>query len=235
MFEYDIFVSYSSNDRHRALALAQGLRDAGLRVWLDDWVIGLGDDVVAVLHQLRAAHDLGIVHRDVTPANILLGIVPEPQRPERGRVVVNLIDFESACYARHAQTACGVFGYTPDEQMRGRAVPASDLFALLSSALFFATGKRPNASRWNQEERQRAAESIEWGDFTELAVIGHPFFASSWLDDPAQRPRDAAALLDRQDHRTKRYPPDTNLGVFAMPDGWRISMHMRRYVAERSR
>ncbi|MCA1697819.1 MAG: toll/interleukin-1 receptor domain-containing protein, partial [Actinobacteria bacterium] len=42
---YDVFVSYSSADKPVVHALAQRLRDHGLRVWLDDWEIEYGDSI----------------------------------------------------------------------------------------------------------------------------------------------------------------------------------------------
>ncbi len=38
-FEYDVFLSYSSKDKKIVHALAERLREDGLRVWLDAWVI----------------------------------------------------------------------------------------------------------------------------------------------------------------------------------------------------
>ncbi len=44
-FEYDVFLSYSSKDKKTAHALAKKLRNDGLRVWLSEWVIKLGDSI----------------------------------------------------------------------------------------------------------------------------------------------------------------------------------------------
>jgi WD40 repeat protein len=44
-FEYDIFLSHNQKDKVRVHELAQRLKDAGIRVWLDDWVIKPGDDI----------------------------------------------------------------------------------------------------------------------------------------------------------------------------------------------
>src|ERR1017187_2120096 len=42
-FSYDVFISHSSKDEAAVLDLASRLRQDGLRVWLDDWVISPGD------------------------------------------------------------------------------------------------------------------------------------------------------------------------------------------------
>jgi len=44
-FAYDVFLSYSSKDKLRVRRLAERLKEAGLRVWLDEWIIKPGDDI----------------------------------------------------------------------------------------------------------------------------------------------------------------------------------------------
>jgi serine/threonine protein kinase len=95
------------------------------------------------LHQaaraLDAAHASGIVHRDVKPANLLLG--------EDDRVYV--ADFGVASAAglhsfTEAGTVVGTAGYLSPEQARGeRATPASDRYALAVVAYELLTGARP--------------------------------------------------------------------------------------------
>jgi WD40 repeat protein/DNA-directed RNA polymerase subunit RPC12/RpoP len=55
-FAYDVFLSHNSRDKPRVRKLAVRLRDAGLRVWFDEWVIKPGDDIyLAIEHGLEAA------------------------------------------------------------------------------------------------------------------------------------------------------------------------------------
>jgi WD40 repeat protein/RNase P subunit RPR2 len=42
-FSHDVFLSYNSKDKPRVRRLAERLKEAGLRVWFDDWNIGPGE------------------------------------------------------------------------------------------------------------------------------------------------------------------------------------------------
>src|SRR6202011_18175 len=44
-FDYDVFLSYSKEDKRRVLRLAERLRGSGLRVWCDDWSIKAGGEI----------------------------------------------------------------------------------------------------------------------------------------------------------------------------------------------
>lgn len=42
-FEYDVFLSHNSKDKPRVRKLAGRLKEAGVRVWFDEWNVGAGD------------------------------------------------------------------------------------------------------------------------------------------------------------------------------------------------
>src|SRR3954462_10186752 len=42
-----VFISHSSKDKPAVEALAHALRERGVEAWLDKWMIGPGDDIVA--------------------------------------------------------------------------------------------------------------------------------------------------------------------------------------------
>lgn len=55
-FIYDVFLSHNSQDKPRVRGLAEGLRNAGLRVWFDEWVLRPGDDIYLTIKRgLEAA------------------------------------------------------------------------------------------------------------------------------------------------------------------------------------
>jgi serine/threonine-protein kinase len=97
---------------------------------------------------LDAAHEAGIVHRDVKPANLLLD--------DRGHV--HVADFGIASTAgmdsfTKTGTILGTAGYLSPEQARGeRATAASDRYALAVVAWELLVGRRPFEARSATEE-----------------------------------------------------------------------------------
>ena len=102
-----------------------------------------------IFEALAAAHSAGIVHRDVTPANILIA-------EEGGRMIPKLIDFGVAkaldnTIETKAGQALGTPQYMSPEQIRSSVVDGrSDIFSLSVTLFEAMTGanpfKRTNAS-----------------------------------------------------------------------------------------
>jgi len=106
---------------------------------------------------LQAAHDAGITHRDVKPANIVLDAAPDAagtipdlvNHPELGRPV--LVDFGIARLVDQAgtqltrpATAIGTAAYMSPEQARGLETgPASDVYSLACVAYHAFLGRPP--------------------------------------------------------------------------------------------
>ncbi|BBZ39317.1 serine/threonine-protein kinase [Mycobacterium conspicuum] len=105
------------------------------------------DIVRAVASALDYAHDRGLLHRDVKPANILL---THPQDEERGERRILLADFG---VARHlgdisgiteTNVAVGTVAYAAPEQLTGSNIDGrADQYALAATAFHLLTGSPP--------------------------------------------------------------------------------------------
>lgn len=96
----------------------------------------IATDVLQILRYLHELHP-SVLHRDIKPSNLILG---EDKQ-------VYLVDF-GAVQDRAAKegatfTVVGTYGYAPMEQFGGRAVPASDLYALGATLIHLLTGTTP--------------------------------------------------------------------------------------------
>ncbi|MEV5710036.1 protein kinase [Actinoallomurus sp. NPDC052274] len=110
-------------------------------VFVDDGPISpvrVADIGRQLLDALRAAHEAGIVHRDVKPSNVLL--------ENSGRVVLTdfgIATYEGATTLTQSGTFMGSPAYVAPEVARGeRASPASDLWSL-GATLYAAVEGRP--------------------------------------------------------------------------------------------
>lgn len=94
---------------------------------------------------LSAVHDKGVIHRDLKPENVML------QTSGNDEFAV-IIDFgvatvkESQAGRPEQETWAGTPFYMAPEQLRGRPVPASDVWALGVVAYEMVTGRKPFAA-----------------------------------------------------------------------------------------
>ncbi|MFB2935724.1 serine/threonine protein kinase [Aerosakkonemataceae cyanobacterium BLCC-F154] len=94
---------------------------------------------IQILHILIYLHELSppVLHRDIKPSNLIL---------DRDRKIY-LVDFGAVQDKAKAEgvtfTVVGTSGYVPPEQLWGKAVPASDLYALGATLIHLLTGVSP--------------------------------------------------------------------------------------------
>ncbi len=95
---------------------------------------------VEILKILMYLHELNptVLHRDIKPSNLIWS--------EDNHIY--LVDFgavqDKAAKEGVTFTVVGTYGYAPMEQFGGRAVPASDLYALGASLIHLLTGTAPS-------------------------------------------------------------------------------------------
>ena len=148
-------------------SLADRIRNGPLSA---DHAAGIAKQVATAL---RAAHDLGVVHRDVKPENILFGAFQQ----------VKLCDFGLAATADAipAQTSAISVRYSSPEELDGLAVTsASDVFSFGAVLFHCLTGRAPRLS-------ERASPEAA----PELAAVPAQLTALiAWCmqPDPTQRP-----------------------------------------------
>lgn len=165
----------------------------------------------SVLQILIYLHNLNppVLHRDIKPSNLILG--------EDGEVY--LVDFgavqDTAAGEGVTFTVVGTTGYAPLEQFWGRAVPASDLYALGATLIHLLTGTPP------ADLPQRDLH-IQFRDRVSL----HPHFLR-WIEiltapDVEQRFADASQALEAL--QTNRHL-NRVISNYPQPVGSHIQIH----------
>ncbi len=160
-------------------------------------------DILDYLHRLQPP----ILHRDIKPSNLIRGTDGH----------IYLIDFGSvqdrAALEGVTFTVVGTYGYVPMEQFGGRAVAASDLYALGATLIHLMTGVAP-ADLPHPHARIQFAErvSVDPGLVAWVGQLTAP--------DLADRLSTAAQALDALKHRQHLSLPPTQ----RQPTGSRIQL-----------
>ena len=135
-----------------------------------------------MLQVLDYIHNLGIVHRDISPDNIIYSQARDlPVLIDFGLVNDAMTDILSdvADDDKKSATMAGKFGYSPPEQIRlGQCFPASDLYALGVTAIVLLTGKDPrdlldrNSLEWRWQQHVQVSRAV--ADVLRLLVEPKP-------------------------------------------------------------
>ena len=140
---------------------------------------------------LAAAHDRGVIHRDLKPQNIMMN--------KRGETVI--MDFGLAAIADQlsgAEVRNGTPAYMAPEQLKGAEVTAkSDIYSLGLVLYELFTGKKPFDAK-NVRQLLEMEESIHLPSMTSSAADIDPMVEKAirrCLDpDPAKRPASALSV-----------------------------------------
>ena len=90
-------------------------------------------EILIYLHELSPA----VLHRDIKPSNLIFDLNQQIYLVDFG-AVQNRATTQGATF-----TVIGTYGYAPMEQFGGKAVPASDLYALGATLIHLLTGTSP--------------------------------------------------------------------------------------------
>lgn len=168
--------------------------------------------ILVYLHELEPP----VLHRDLKPSNLIWG---EDDR-------IYLVDFgsvqDTAVLEGATFTVVGTYGYVPIEQFGGRAVPASDLYALGATLIHLLMGVNP-ADLPHKDGRMELADSVlkkvqqqtnlDIGLIHWLGKLTEPL-----VSDRLSSARQAVEALE---HRQTLSPPTTS----RPPTGSRIQLH----------
>ncbi|MGK4001884.1 serine/threonine-protein kinase [Sorangium sp. So ce1036] len=100
------------------------------------------DDVVRFLRDASGVLDYlhgrapPVIHRDIKPNNVI-------RRPDGSFAIVDFGAVRDRMRPEGGSTVVGTFGYMAPEQFQGRALPASDVYAVGATAICLLTGEEP--------------------------------------------------------------------------------------------
>jgi competence protein ComGC len=98
-------------------------------------IVRLLTDASDVLDYLRGRAP-PVIHRDLKPGNVI-------RRPDGSFAFVDFGAVRDKLRPRGGSTVVGTFGYMAPEQFQGRALPASDVYAIGATAVAMLTGREP--------------------------------------------------------------------------------------------
>jgi len=105
------------------------------------------DQVLPYVHQIASAlqytHDQGLIHRDVKPENMLLNSQDQVLLSDFGLVLLAPQLLPSNATEPMEQSLAGTTPYLAPEQLRGKAQPASDQYALAVVVYEWLCGRPP--------------------------------------------------------------------------------------------
>ncbi|MHC5935969.1 protein kinase domain-containing protein [Nostoc sp.] len=165
--------------------------------------------LLLILPVLEYIHSLGVIHRDISPDNLMLRTVDQlPVLIDFGGVKQVVATVASQYYQPGvvapppAPTLLGKVGFAPPEQMQtGMVSPHSDLYALAATMLVLLTGKQP------QELIDAYTLSWQWRREVSLSQTLAQVLDKMLSPRPSDRYQSARQVLQALNPSPANYPP----------------------------
>jgi eukaryotic-like serine/threonine-protein kinase len=192
-----LIYAYGETDDGRPFMVLEHLAGGTLEERLADGPLA-DDETLRIAREIAAglahAHARGLVHRDLKPANVLFD--------DEGRAKISdfgIARLGGAGTITEAGTVLGTAAYISPEQAAGeQATPASDvysfgvmLFRMLTGRLPFVEERPAELVRMHQRDAPPNVSELR----PDLPARIESLVAATLAKDPADRPRDGAALL----------------------------------------
>jgi serine/threonine protein kinase len=137
----------------------------------------LGRIYTASLKALRELHTRGVLHRDLTPSNLL--IMPSGD--------IAILDPSFCCMEDAYQVPVQNRDFSPPEQAKGQACKQSDWFSLAATIFFLANARPPRLD--DREALEAGLCAIDLGDYGYTHIGGEAQLFESLLEsDVKNRP-----------------------------------------------
>ncbi len=135
-----------------------------------------------------------VVHRDIKPSNVL-------RRPSGSFALIDFGAVRDKMKPEGGSTVVGTFGFMAPEQFQGRAMPASDVYAVGATAITMLTGRQP-------EDLPHKGLAIDV--VAALGRTANPVLVAALAamlePDPDRRPHRLAPLVDKLAEAPSRKP-----------------------------
>ena len=207
------------DDADRAYLVMELVEGPTLQALLDEGPVAsaaVATMLADLAEGLHVAHERGIVHRDVKPANVLLAPVPGPDARYRAKLAdFGIAQIVDSTRVTATGTLMGTAAFVSPEQAQGHTVgPPSDVYSLGLVVLEALTGQRAFTGTMAEQLTGRLVRGPEVPGA--LGAGWKSLLTAMTATDPAERPDDlevsrrareigdvpgdggATALLDRQ-------------------------------------
>jgi serine/threonine-protein kinase len=217
LFDYGEVLPAGPTDEHLAYLVMELVRGESLSALLYREVTLSPERTLEVLRQsaagLAVAHAAGVVHRDVKPGNVLIGLDGTVKITDFGVAVSG-----SSVPLTRTGEVLGTPHYLSPEQAAGsRATPASDVYALGVIGYLCLTGRRVFDAESSMQVMLLQLNGTPDPLPDDVPANVRQLVEAALVKDPAHRFPDGAAFRDAIDEVLAGRPPTTPVPTVTLP------------------